>query len=245
MNSKIKILVGILAVGIVLLSGCVEKPPVTTSTTIQASTITSPMTTTTTIPEKEVTITTDKTEYRQGEIVKIDIKNNLDKNVYFFDRMIGNRIRSSGITIYRDYRTVYTKNEKNRWEGLVINPGVEVCRNLSANDSIYSSWDQRYFTLLADPRGGQWVPTKASPGRYKVEFCYYVEKNCSGKIECVEEEFTIERGYYERAEEYFMRGDYEKALEYAQKAKEDYLEIKDFLGVFKCDELISKINEKL
>ena len=54
MNSKIKILVGILVVGIVLLSGCVEKPPVTTTTTIQATTITSSVTTTTTISEKEI-----------------------------------------------------------------------------------------------------------------------------------------------------------------------------------------------
>ena len=33
--------------------------------------------------EKEVTITTDKTEYEQGEMVEITVKNNLDKGVEF------------------------------------------------------------------------------------------------------------------------------------------------------------------
>jgi len=33
--------------------------------------------------KKEVTITTDKTEYEQGDIVKITVKNNIDKNVCF------------------------------------------------------------------------------------------------------------------------------------------------------------------
>ncbi|OQX54290.1 MAG: hypothetical protein B5M48_01435, partial [Candidatus Omnitrophica bacterium 4484_213] len=65
MNSKTKIFVGILVVGIVLIGGR------------QAwSEQISPET------QKQVTITTDKTEYEQGETVKVVLKNNLDKPVF-------------------------------------------------------------------------------------------------------------------------------------------------------------------
>ena len=70
MNSKAKFFIAILVIGIILIAGRWVWSE-----------------------QKQVIITTDKTEYEQGELVKITVKNNLDKticfescNTYFFQK---------------------------------------------------------------------------------------------------------------------------------------------------------------
>lgn len=71
MDSKINILVGVLVVGIVLISGWwIWNSQIYSET------------------QNEVTITTDKTEYKQGETVKITIKNNLNISLRNYDTVV-------------------------------------------------------------------------------------------------------------------------------------------------------------
>ncbi len=73
MDKRIKILIGILALGIILIGGFWiwnNYQPIEES------------------EEQQVTIITDKTEYEQGEEIKITIKNNLEKGIYFHTSFI-------------------------------------------------------------------------------------------------------------------------------------------------------------
>ena len=355
MNSKIKILVGILVVGIVLLSGCVEKPPVTTTTTIQATTITSPVTTTTTIPEKEiskqealeianqflqsecdttfdeietyrgrfvdfyidhifggggprhiiipileriynqcpelekysnfwvaeknvsgeniivvvgkngeficgfgawgtnlreicrkgrVTITTDKTEYEQGEMVKITVRNDLVESIW-----------------YREWDTKCSGTSfsigKKRDNGYSFYPlGLAEC----AMDEVeLKPKATRIYALnLNEWKKTKFPHTDIDTGVYKWRFIYILKNGDKESKTIYSNEFTIKEKHFDTippqpsipcnnktVDEYLMRGEYVTALGCLRKAREHYLEIGDVVGVSRCDELISKINEKL
>ena len=70
MDLKIKIITGILAVGVILISNQVlSKQNQTLIEKINTS-------------NRGVIVTTDKTEYEQGEIIKITIRNNLNESIY-------------------------------------------------------------------------------------------------------------------------------------------------------------------
>ena len=81
MDSKTRIIIGILVIGLIFMSGCIEErpetAPTTTTTTIAASM--------TTIPQNGVTVTTDKTEYQKGEEVNLTVENNLDEEIEFYN----------------------------------------------------------------------------------------------------------------------------------------------------------------
>ncbi|RLE45408.1 MAG: hypothetical protein DRJ31_11330 [Candidatus Methanomethylicota archaeon] len=70
MDSKIKILVGVLVVGIVLFGGCWIRNNLSQE-------ITQPV-----IQKNRVTVITDKAEYKQGEVITFTISNGLSETLY-------------------------------------------------------------------------------------------------------------------------------------------------------------------
>lgn len=136
--------------------------------------------------EQEITITTDKTEYRQEETVEVVVINGFDKPIYFLE-----------FSIYKEIDT--------KWNPLRLSLGAcppplecveppDLCSKLAAGESINWQWSQKFYEeyFLSAPE------KDATSGNYKVTFCYSTEKNePKGKdcelmnAICVERKFTI------------------------------------------------------
>ena len=89
MDSKIKILIGILVVGIVVIGACWiwnNLSQKTTQQVIQKNRI------------QGVTITTDKTEYEQGETIKLTVRNNFNKRIWYWAE---NKCKTPADTVMR------------------------------------------------------------------------------------------------------------------------------------------------
>ena len=170
MDSKTRILLGILLVGIVLLNGCIEKPDGGTTTTIQE-------TTTSTIPNEGITLATDKTEYKRGDAVKITLKNNLDKPVFYL----------AGLTYcstnpYEVYQLFHVQG-KEKWLKVMLSPskcaevegaGLPIYKELNAGESIEFTWNP-----------GIWDTT------HKISMKYKKAKDAEDLKEIYSNEFTI------------------------------------------------------
>lgn len=127
---------------------------------------------------KEVTITTDKTEYEQGETIEITVKNALDKDIVYITTCI-----------VEPYRVQNFLNDK--WLDFVEIESSPRClakepqftyEKVKAGQSVEFSWDQK--RILPD---FGW----ASSGRYRVLFSYK-ESETSEELKTIySNEFTI------------------------------------------------------
>ena len=173
--------------------------------------------------EKEVTITTDKTEYEQGEMVEITFDNNKPEPIYVYFE--GCRHFTEPIGYVRESVQRFwnmNKFEDGKWRKLIT--------NFDLYDDIFCYTDSAgWDTILKEfksPIVVKWnqttyanYPRKASEavtsGKFKVEFCYFDEKDVSitekevyneklnknitvklfqgapKKKKCIEKEFTI------------------------------------------------------
>lgn len=162
MNSKIKILMRILVIGIILIDGWwIWSPQIYAEA-------------------QEVTITTNKTEYGQGETIKITVRNALDKSIWYLKETCP----SSCCNLFRW--------ENNEWRNLgdpmpcrqVVPPptgGLHFTQpdELKPEGSISKQWDMTV--------GGK----VAESGKYRYSFFYGLSKdNFTEKI-IYSNEFTI------------------------------------------------------
>lgn len=136
----------------------------------------------------EVTITTDKTEYRQGEIVKVTISKGY-KPIYAEYFPMGSKI-------------LFYRQKGDGWEKLIPECEINcqwICKNnkLEMGDCIvyeqplyyyyeYTSpleiqWNQKECIYKTKPCGNQTYADgslkQVSPGKFKVEFCYWNEED--------------------------------------------------------------------
>jgi len=120
--------------------------------------------------KKEVTIATDKAEYKQGETVKITVKNNLPVPIWYVKSLDGCRLSFWQLE----------KFNGTDWENVEYTPRIlcEVLRpekkKLNPNETIRDEWSGITFDTN-HPDG-----TLASPGKYRIKF-YHSMKNLTGK----------------------------------------------------------------
>lgn len=127
---------------------------------------------------EQVTITTDKTEYEQGETVKFIVKNNLDQKI---------------VLIARDL--MIEKLEDNEWKMVrVLGECCGKCRPVFSFDILPNSaenftWDQKTFAceILGE------VAEQMSEGRYRSKGNYYFEGESGDRETIYSNEFTIKK----------------------------------------------------
>ena len=208
MNSKIKILIGVLVVGILLIAGFsiwLFKQPINKSceNLNEEECIKNPKCEPIYIypivggkqyvgckkkyiePEvKQVTLTTDKTEYAKGEAIKIILRNNLDKSIWYLN---GHKLCSD---IDKGYRIYQFLNEK--WVDVtppadcpaVESAGLPIFKELSPNDSVIFTWDSKIFDKV---KGS----TEAPPGKYKFLMFYKEDEKAEKLKKAYSNEFII------------------------------------------------------
>ena len=118
--------------------------------------------------KEEVTIATDKTEYEVGELVKIIVRNNLDKDVCYFT--------PAGGACYKTPYTVYQFFDE-KWESLrtgdpslvciqVVRPPV--CEEIiKSKESIEFTWNQKIMEDVC-PEYRKEAECQVSSGKYKI-----------------------------------------------------------------------------
>ncbi|MDI6603282.1 MAG: hypothetical protein QME57_04220 [Patescibacteria group bacterium] len=142
MNQKQKILIGILVIGIVLIGRW----------WIWDSQI---------FPEpQEVAVTTDKTEYEQGENVAITVFNGLPRNIMFYP----------GFELNSNF---FVERENSKWDKIRIywpRPYDLILIELNPGEKYAFGWDQKIT--------GEDHPQRilAFPGRYRIGFTYKVNE---------------------------------------------------------------------
>ena len=126
---------------------------------------------------QDVTLTTDKTEYERGDTVKITLKNNLDKPVFYL----------AGLTYcstkpYEVYQFFHVQGEE-KWLKVMLSPskcaqvegaGLPIYTELNAGESIEFTWNP-----------GIWGTT------HKISMKYKKSKNIEDLKEIYSNEFTI------------------------------------------------------
>ena len=76
---------------------------------------------------------------------------------------------------------------------MCADPGPPICREI--DNKISFKWDLKKCIWVTKYCGteeykkGKMV--KVDPGKYKAKFCYYLDSECSGKEKCIEKEFEI------------------------------------------------------
>ena len=119
--------------------------------------------------KKEVSIATDKTEYEQGEGIKITLKNNLDKSIYFGrETACSEELIPLGFLIEEFKNGKWTRVQTN---SLICNGlGQEV--ELMPEKSFEFNWSQEYF-IVTDHQVNK---DKVFPGKYRVCFRFNFSK---------------------------------------------------------------------
>lgn len=127
--------------------------------------------------EKQVAITTDKTEYEHGEITQITVKNNLDKPIWYIKEICP----LSCCTLY--------KLENNEWKSLAVPfpcvqftypGGIIEPDKLNPGEKIQKQWDMTLGNKVVES------------GKYKFSFYYGLTKDDYTKETIYSDEFTIE-----------------------------------------------------
>ena len=131
------------------------------------------------MPKKQITITTDKKEYEQGETVKIIVRNNLDKPIWYYNWC--KYKCDSALCLCGDSFVIEKRTEK---EYKTYNPpdsiGIEYMSELIE----LKPNSEKIYRL---------EPIKFSKGVYRLKMYYGLDKNISfleGKI-TYSNEFTI------------------------------------------------------
>ena len=133
---------------------------------------------------KEVTITTDKTEYEEEETVKIILRNNLSKSIWYLN---GHKLCSDINKGYRIYQFLAE-------EWIDVTPpmdcpaieeaGLPIFKELSSNDSVVFTWDLK---ILDKVKGS----IEAPPGKYKFLMFYKEDEKTEKLKEVYSNEFAI------------------------------------------------------
>jgi hypothetical protein len=133
------------------------------------------------LPKKqEVTLATDKTDYVEGETVKITVTNNLNQDIWYWDNL-GETVPLVGIQILQN----------GEWKGLAKKDACSCKENcthfsnglvdLKTKGIITDSWDTK-----TDCTG-----LIIEKGKYRALFTYYLDAVAMNKTEVYSEEFTI------------------------------------------------------
>ena len=126
--------------------------------------------------ENQVIITTDKTEYEQGETIKITVRNNLDKSIWW----IPDKCTEEPLDLF--------KYNKGNWEQIHFSINV-LCKHISSEIAELKSTDSFEFLY------GYYWKRFFTPGRYKIRFEYSINKPRNTELEektsIYSNEFTI------------------------------------------------------
>lgn len=176
MNRKLKILIGILVVGLAVVAGwwiwSGQSP----------------------FKPREVAITTDKTEYKQGETVKIGVRNGLDQSVWYF-RACGearfwslDKLGESKWTAVKFFLPELVEEER---EGLRIYKeecDLKLCERqapieLERNSEITHDWQLGNICIFPESPVVGFPEAELKPieeGTYRVSFTYGLSKDEEG-----------------------------------------------------------------
>ena len=173
METKIKILIGVLIVGVILIGGWwvwnrYFRPVGISGTPLLPK-----------IPIAPVRLTTDKTEYEQGETVKVRVKNNLDKPIYYRD-WCGSWNMCGGSS----FKLGKKENGEYHFHHIGLAECLQPVVELRAGGEIIYSLDPRNL-----------MKGQLDEGGYKWEFIYGLEKeneSLTNTKTIYSNEFTIE-----------------------------------------------------
>lgn len=135
--------------------------------------------------KKDVVIVTDKAEYERGEELRITVKNNLQKTIFY----------AAGLSHCSDkpYNIYHLSTQKGEWINIlpispecaaVVGAGSPVYKELNVGESIEFAWDQKIWELTDDV-------IQAPNGKYKISVKYKELKEAEEIREIYSPEFTI------------------------------------------------------
>ena len=130
----------------------------------------------------EVTVTTDKTEYEQGETIKITVRNNLDKSIWYKDWEGDEFGCGSSLSVMGKENGNY-KN--------FFSLGIAECKSLIITTELDSE-KVFYLTTEALKNASEIFGVKF-PTNYKLKFDYCLDKNCIKRAVTYSNEFAIKK----------------------------------------------------
>ena len=121
----------------------------------------------------EVTITTDKTEYKQGEIIKITIRNNSDKPIFgWMDMSRWGNLElekfKNGSWVEVDFWSPVVNPKGLCWGGSFF-PDVFTIKKLESYSEFVQEWDQKECPIVGNK------PTLIEKGKYRLVLTYGFE----------------------------------------------------------------------
>ena len=161
---------------IVILTGCSQTDK-NTNTNTDNSSSDNPISKTNSNSDQKITISTDKKEYKKGEIIKITVDNNLDKSILYR----GGGDRFWGIEHFNGSEWVNPAFKKGGGFQLTGNEIGEKCgikffersfpSELKLKANVSSQWNQKMCPFGSDPTKPQIVKFIES-GKYRLTFSY-------------------------------------------------------------------------
>ena len=134
--------------------------------------------------ESQVTITTDKTEYEQGETVKITVKNNLDNSIWYLNGHSGCSDKNKSYTIYRLVNGTW-KNVSPPVKCIqIIGAGLPIYKELTPSASTEFIWDQKIWSAVNGT-------IQAPDGEYRISVKYKESREAEELKEVYPNEFMI------------------------------------------------------
>jgi len=135
-------------------------------------------------------------------------------------------------------QTYYDKAE----EMLIIRDYVNATEYAKSSREIYMEF---YNAAVLEEQG------LASSEKVKTKLYSGYVRNVDNLIERINSEWGSEKKkeqaelFYTRAQEYYIEAQLESALNYAQRAKSYFTDLNEYIGVNKCDSLITSINNRM
>lgn len=142
----------------------------------------------------DVTITTDKTEYKQGEVIKITVMNNSDRSIWYYD---------SGCYPWWELEAKEGRN----WQSKKITPPIltkfgeeciscpppknleELIFEMKPKFKISNTWNLRNCEIIS----GKLNLVSIKPGAYRVSFCYGFTKDSYREKIIYSNEFIVKK----------------------------------------------------
>lgn len=133
---------------------------------------------------KEVTITTDKEEYKQGETVKITVKNNFDNSIWYLNGHSGCSDKNKSYTTYRLVNGTWKDVSPHVMCIQIVGAGLPIYKELTPSASTEFIWDQKIWSAVNGT-------LQAPDGKYKISVKYKESKEVEDLKEVYSNEFTI------------------------------------------------------
>ena len=138
--------------------------------------------------KEEVSITTDKTEYRQGEIVKITVRNNLDKSIWYTDFGVYPwwKLEVRENKEWKSIKLLLPTLTKYGEECIAFPPPQsieEVLKELKTNRGVTTAWNLRYCKDS--------TPSFIESGNYRLAFTYGLTTDSYAEKTVYSNEFII------------------------------------------------------